>query len=39
MKKLYNIEFVVPLGVEIKVGQFLGEGTEKAVDVVPPYKL
>jgi DNA polymerase-1 len=39
LKRVYNIEFTVPLGVEAKIGAFWGEGEGKSWDILPPvYK-
>jgi len=39
MEKVYNIKFVVPLGVEVKIGEFLTEGKEKKYNIPAPYNL
>lgn len=39
MEKVYNIKFVVPLGVEVKIGEFLTEGKEQKYDIPAPYNL
>lgn len=39
LKEVYDIDFLAPLGVGIKIGDHWGEGAEKKLQVNPPTKL
>lgn len=36
LKEVYNVEFTVPLGVEVKIGEYWSEGEGESWDVEPP---
>ena len=39
LDRVYNVKWCIPLGVEVKIGDYWGEGEEQKYDLAPPYTL